>query len=368
MTVLFVLDKLDMGGLQKVNVFIANELSKHLKVSIYSLQKYESNFELNIPIFYGEKNFFNHVIILIFKFINYVYKKIKKETLSLVIDYQIKELLRVVEKNRISALVLSGPSIVFAHKIKKRNPNIKCVLWMHNTHEVYFTDYFFYEKKLFLESVKTSDGIVCLTNSDRKEYLKYSKKAFTINNPITINNPKVGSLNSKNISFVGSLKMKQKGLDYLAEISKRIPADWTINVVGVGNDQENLLKLVDDRVLLKGQLKDEKLNEHYLNSSIHISTSRWEGFGLVITEAMSFGLPIVSFNTAGGNEILDNGKYGIITQIGDIDTFCKQLNKLIVSKELRQAYSKKSYERSKDFKIEKIILKWVQLLKKDIYE
>ena len=91
-------------------------------------------------------------------------------------------------------------------------------------------------------------------------------------------------------------------------------------------------------------------------------TSRWEGFGLVLTEAMSFGLPIISFDNSGANEVLDNGKYGLLVEQGNVENFSKELNRMISSYELRKEYSQKSLERIIDFDIEHIIKQWDDIL------
>lgn len=65
-------------------------------------------------------------------------------------------------------------------------------------------------------------------------------------------------------------------------------------------------------------------------------TSRWEGFGLVLTEAMSFGLPIIAFENSGSNEVLDNGKYGIVVEQGNVEEFSRELNRMISDYDLRK--------------------------------
>src|SRR5699024_31896 len=102
---------------------------------------------------------------------------------------------------------------------------------------------------------------------------------------------------------------EQKGLDYLIEIGKVLNENWEILVAGDGADKDTFNQMIkenylEDKIILKGSLKSEELVDLYKSGSIFISTSRWEGFGLVITEAMSFGLPIVSFNNSGPREIL----------------------------------------------------------------
>ena len=94
-------------------------------------------------------------------------------------------------------------------------------------------------------------------------------------------------------------------------------------------------------IYYEGVKKDEALSSHYINSSIYVMTSRWEGMPLVLAEAMNFGLPIIAIEQTGANEVLKNGEYGIVIEQGNIIEFNKQLNRLIEDKKLREYYQKK---------------------------
>lgn len=111
-----------------------------------------------------------------------------------------------------------------------------------------------------------------------------------------------------------------------------------------------------------GSKNGKELKNHFENSSIFISTSRFEGFPLVFAEAMSFGLPIISMSNSGSEEVLDGGKYGVLTRQGDIADFLSNLEEMQNTKELREKYSYRSTQRLEDLKLEKIILKWEEIL------
>ncbi|MEG9211967.1 glycosyltransferase [Lactococcus lactis] len=364
METIFVLDKLDIGGLQRVNTSVANELGKHLSVKIYSLQNSKNEMETSVPVVYGESGNLEHQFVQMLKALNSIYRLTSSKNSLLVIKYQVKKLINYIKLHDVSTVVLSGPSILFVSEIKKKIPDLQCILWMHSTYEVYTEKYFIASKIQFTSSIVKADKIVCLTREDKSKYSNFNINTTYINNPnIIYNDGESSSLNNKVISFVGSLNIEAKGLDYLIEISKHIPDDWVIKVAGEGKDQKVLERLKVNNVIFVGGLSGKDLEKHYLNSSIFISTSRWEGFGLVIIEAMSFGIPIVAFNTTGSREILLDSKFGILVENGNTDQMIAELQKLIISIDLRKKYSKKSLERSKDFEIDNIINQWISLIK-----
>ena len=91
-------------------------------------------------------------------------------------------------------------------------------------------------------------------------------------------------------------------------------------------------------------------------------TSRFEGFGLVLVEAMSFGLPIVAFEQSGSRYVLDDGNNGILVKNGDVEEMVKQLTRLINDFEERKRYQEKSLERLQNFTLDRISEEWEKIL------
>ncbi|MEI2369164.1 glycosyltransferase, partial [Niallia circulans] len=219
----------------------------------------------------------------------------------------------------------------------------------------------------YLLGLQQADQVVCLTNKDLKNYIKINKKSCSIYNPLTIDSKRISELENKIIVFVGRLVIEQKGLDYLISIAKSINKEWKIIVAGDGADKDYFNNMIRDnnlenKIILTGSLKSNELIDLYVKGSIFVSTSRWEGFGLVITEAMSCGLPIVSFNNFGPSEILGNGEYGMLVDNYNLDEFIFKLNELIKSKEKRKELQLKSIERVKSFKMEYILNQWMEVI------
>ena len=107
--------------------------------------------------------------------------------------------------------------------------------------------------------------------------------------------------------------------------------DWSLIIVGDGDEKENLENLVSQYKLNKyikftGFLTQDKLKDVYINSSLYVMTSLEESFGLVLLEAMSYGIPCIAFDSAlGAKEIIDD-KSGILIKNRNLeemaDTIC----------------------------------------------
>ncbi len=250
-----------------------------------------------------------------------------------------------------------------------KNTAMKLYGWQHNSFDAYFNtrgQYCYNYEDVIRKQFKLLDKIIVLTKKDKEIYKGFfNEKVIYIYNPLTFSTKEITNFEN-NILFVGRLMKEQKGLDFLIEIAKRIfkiekNKKWKLIIVGDGKDKEELVELVKknnlkDNIIIVGESKDVK--SFYLKSSIFVNTSRWEGFGLVITEAMECGLVPVSFSTDGPSEIITNGKNGILIECYDIDKYANAIIELIEDKERLLKMSLKARERANDFKSENIIKEW----------
>lgn len=191
-----------------------------------------------------------------------------------------------------------------------------------------------------------------LTDYYKSIYGKYDYKIKTNKMPIEGSN-KLCDLKKKNIISVGRLS-KEKGFADLIEIFSNIESeDWTLTIVGDGDEKENLEALIKDnnlegKVILTGFLNKEKLYKLYENSSLYVMTSFEESFGLVLVEASSFGLPLIAFDSAiGAKEIIKEN--GILVSNRDKSIMIKKIKKLMNDISERKLYQKKSLEIYKSY-------------------
>lgn len=355
-------DEFGMGGIQRVSSTIANSLYKDgVDVSVYCpLYNNSVYYKIEAPIKSCRRLpfFVGKALTAISMFSHGVFPgRIQFE----LIDF--------LSRNPVDTLLLNPYYFSATKYIKKKFPSKKVYLWMHNSFDVY-TDskHYFTDTQALFDAVRMADGIVCLESYSAQKWRQYNDNVTVIHNPLTIDaKDRCCDLSSHTIAFASRLVMKQKGLDYLIQIAKKIPDDWKIRVAGSGPDESKLRELirdegVDSRVELVGPLQGKDLIQHYASSSIFLMTSRWEGFSLVTTEAMSLGLPVVAFNLPAMQEVTGHGEYAVLAKDGDVDDFSAKLNVLIKSQEMRERYSKLSLERAQAFALSKITADWRRYL------
>lgn len=366
--VLFITSSMTLGGIERVLCTITDNLVDDYNITILCLEKAKPFYKVNnkISILYVSKYFD-----VFYKAYRYIHNGFKKYFgIKLKPNLFIKSLCANFHFSTYDIIIFLPYSFFMFPKLIEECTSSKNIMWMHNNYKVYFEDYYKYMPRELKEAIGHCDCIVSLTNEDKQGFGAYSDKVITINNPVTIDNKGfISNLQSKIISITCRFSIMHKGLDYLVQISKKIPANWKIAVAGTGSrdeirDFKKLIKEanVESKFILRGALEGKELIDHYMNSSIYVMTSRWEGFGLVLTEAMSFGLPVISFENSGSKEILQDGKVGILIEQGDIVEFSNKLNLLIDNFCLREELSKKSLTRVKSFKREVIIGQWRGIL------
>lgn len=212
------------------------------------------------------------------------------------------------------------------------------------------------------QKVKQLDRFVVLTHEDAS-YWKGLSNLTVIPNPITIEQGAVSDCTSKRVIAVGRYTY-QKGFDLLIKawkiVHKKHP-DWTLNIYGGGdnNAYQELVKTLslNDTILCHGQVND--IREEYLKCSIFVLSSRFEGFGLVLAEAMSVGLASVSFTCpCGPRDIIHDGEDGILCKNGDIKSLAACICRLIEDEPLRKEMGRKAAQSIQRFTIDRIMQQW----------
>lgn len=367
MKIAIVVRSLTMGGLEKVTVHIANELAKQYDVDLIVLHENQNLYEIN-----KELNLIESQIT--YSFLQKVKRGLHLKINSKIIIKYPKEIQYLkslfLEKKYSTVIAVDGYSSMMVHQIKKelKASHLNVISWVHNNYETYFNNYYKHFKNELFEAFHDSQTVVTLTKSDQLAYSQCNEHSVTIYNPITIRENKGSNLMNHEILFVARLNKEHKGLDYLIELGKQLKGSgWIIRVLGDGDDRkwfESQIARFDlnDVFVLEGSVK-ENIERYYEQASLFISTSKWEGLPLVMIEAISSGLPVISFNHSGAIEILGENEHGIIVNMGEIDQFYEQLTFLMNSYERRKIWSEKSLKRSEDFKIDSILKEWGSILK-----
>lgn len=216
-------------------------------------------------------------------------------------------------------------------------------------------------------SIKRYDRIVLLTHEDKERYWKDNDKAIVIPNPITIRHNERSNLRNNKVISLGRLS-KEKNYASLIHswvMVHSLHPDWILEIWGEGELKSELQKQIgglglQDSAFLKGYTND--VISQLVSSSIFVLSSLYEGFGLVITEAMSCGLPVVSYACpCGPTDIITESKDGFLVSIGDEQTMAERIIYLIEHLDSRLTMGREALYKSKQYSIDNIIRKWIVL-------
>lgn len=215
---------------------------------------------------------------------------------------------------------------------------------------------------------KNFDRVVLLTEQDKRSRGNKHNMA-SIPNPLSFESKEYSSHENKRVIACGRL-IAQKGFDLLIEayskIAGRFP-EWKLEIYGEGQDEERLVEMVrelnlEGKVSLHRPVKDIK--KEMLNADIFAFSSRYEGFGLVLTEAMECGLPCVSFDCeCGPSEIISDGIDGVLVPNECVKQFADSLAELMGNDEKRKLMGKKAKENVRRFKTISVMKQWDSLFK-----
>ncbi len=343
------------GGTERVTSIIANELSKQgYAISILSLTDGSTPFfELESTIqtysLYPQKiSFKRHFLPVIWKIRQFV-KQQKIDTLVVVDSI---------------ACTFTVPALF--------GLNVQHICWEHfnfnSNNGVKFRDI----GRQW--AAKYCDYIVTLTQRDKKLWQQglnnINANVVTIGNPSPYENIQHSpSISDRVILAVGRLT-KQKGFDILLEAWAQVCSvntDWTLRIVG---DGENAVALKNQAKALGVEMHVDfiaatKYIEHYYQtSSFYCLSSRFEGFGMVILEAQSFGLPVISFDCdCGPRDLINDNINGWLIENGDTEGLAKQLlDSISLDEDSYIKMSKQSQMSSKRFSVSNITQRWLDIL------
>lgn len=210
------------------------------------------------------------------------------------------------------------------------------------------------------------DALVLLTEKDAKNW-KNVKRTYTIPNALPFYPNQVSTCNNTKAIFVGRMS-EQKGYDFLINawslVHEKHP-DWILNIYGDGEDRERIKKFIYGKgletvIVLNKTTKD--IQEKYLESSICILSSRFEGFGMVLLEAMACGVPCVAFDCPyGPADIIKNGEDGFLVHYLDYIELSKRICEIIENTDLRKKMGKSAKQNVLRFSKDFIMNKWIDL-------
>lgn len=293
-----------------------------------------------------------------------------------------KKLQGIVNEQKPDYIVTTTYSLKVAKDILRAKYNAKTIMESHINHDSLIKHYEFKKNdisryifkvydKINKNTLEKYDLFVSLTEKDATQWRMSGIKTKVIPNPIT-NYPKEINTNKNHnnrIIAVGRLN-HQKGFDQLIEafslISSKYP-EWRIDIFGKGELERELnsqiiQKRQEGRVIINQPTKD--IYREYLNSDFLVLSSKFEGFGLVLIEAMACGIPVVSFDCPyGPNEIITDMKDGILVKNGNVDQLSEKMEWMITHKVERTEMGIQARVSAKKYEIKHIMSIWEELFK-----
>ena len=345
-----------MGGTGRAVSILINELEATQKYNLnvicyYQKEKkqgYRLHSNVNVDIIFNE------------------YKKMRS-VVPQVTSYLVKYIL----KNKIHTIVACGslyfPVAILASKFTKCK--VIC-----SDHSNYFSDNGIkFEREARNFAAKYSDILITLTEKDKENYRKNTKvkaKIDFIPNIVDkklLTNKSTYKTDSKKIISVGRLtyaKNYELLIDIADEILRKYP-DWSWDIYGSGELHDVLQEKINElnvaRLTLKGAIAN--IYDVYQDYAFLVMTSRFEGYPMVLLEAIANKVPVIAFDCqTGPSDIIDHGKTGILIEENNAVQMLQGIEKLIVSDSLRSQMSEKCEGSIDRFSTNEIVNKWVKYL------
>lgn len=384
----FIVDSIfSYGGVQRVTAVIAKELAKDYDVSIVTFDKPELQ-DRNL---YGLKEanitrrFFSYPKIrnlkkYLCKAYSGLYLKLQPQCewcsdLYAHSSYPSElrnALLEELKQGNYDVIIgVHAPLAARLATIKKHLPGVKCIGWLHNSYEALFgEDSHYYigakRQRHYIYQFRKLDDVVVLCQDDANRCNTYDKHfaPTVIYNPLTLKQGVPSTGTSKSFLTVGRFTPLHKGIDILIEafnLFAQKNKEWKLDIVGEGTEEMTFRKLIErykleDRVTIHPFTNN--IQKHYSEAQVYVLSSRWEGMPLVLVEAMSHGLPIVTSDLPVSKEIL--GDFGMYFRNGDIEDLAQRLEDATHIE--WEAKSKEALEIAKRFDIKNIISQWKKLI------
>ncbi|HDK26093.1 MAG TPA: glycosyltransferase family 1 protein [Candidatus Atribacteria bacterium] len=255
-------------------------------------------------------------------------------------------------------------------------------LFLPNNIRYIFTEHSTFNRRRMLKIFKIVDGfiyskyskIICSTKQVQNSLIKWipknKEKTEVIPNGTPIHSKSLVNQIIKNydVLFVGRL-VHQKGIRFLLEavsiLQNKYKKYVKVAIVGGGPLEKELKKMceklkINDRVEFLGFQRD--IDRIMKSSKVFVLPSIWEGFGIVLIEAMKNRLPIVATNVGGIPEIITDGNEGILTPKANSEILAKSVNKVLEDEKFRSKLIQNAYRKvQKKYSIERYTINLLNL-------
>ena len=255
---------------------------------------------------------------------------------------------------------------------KYANKSIKKVAWEHNHHHGNVK----YAKNI-VESCKNMDTLVLVSDSLRSFYKKkmkeenYKCKCVCIPNTVSIIPTTTSALTRNHLISIGRFS-KEKGMPDLIDVFKLAHdqnKELILDLVGDGPQKNMVVDKIyeyglEKSVIVHGFISQEEIGELLKNASLYLMTSFTESFGIVLIEAMSYGVPCLAYKSAeGACDLIEEGKNGYLIEDRDPDKMAIKILEVMKDSKKRKELGKNAREKSLNYSTDVVKSQWIKLLK-----
>lgn len=341
------------GGTERVGTMIANELAdRGYEVTMLSFWDHGK------PFFPVNRNIT----------VDYLMRSGLDGKLYRTYVYPVLKLRNYIKRHRFDVLIDIDSVLAYWSVPAMRGLSYKHIVWDHFNYRHVQTE----QKRVKACALtrRYADKLVLLTQQDRDMYAQAgfpANKLQVINNPTPFEDVQCSPREGHVVLSVGRLT-DQKGYDRLisawSQISDQV-GDWKLVIVGSGELESALKHQVADSHIENIEFvpATKDIERWYDCASIYAMTSRFEGFPMVLLEAMAKGLPIIAYDClTGPREMVHDGKNGYLIPDGDKSAFANRLLTLMQDQDMQDRYAECSLQMVRDFYIAPISDQWEVLI------
>lgn len=351
------------GGIERVIANLSNQWSKKYQIilltkdsqeSFYPLEACVERVSLNIPLYLNMHNRKKRIISVGFNFIKSLYA-LKKCLNLIAFDY----------------IYVATPLTAFEVFLIGKRYRQHLIVSEHSSNFAYNRIYRLMRKIVYPRVYKLSVPTI----SDTELYLKKGYDAVYIPHLSTFPITKCNECKTHTMINVGRLTADKQQL-LLLKIWKnfldRHPnTDWQLKIIGTGEEEQRLCRYIEENRLTNVNIcpPTPNIDQYYKTASVFLFTSKLEGFGMVLLEAMAYGAVCVSFDCPSGpRDIIRNNYNGYLIPCYNEELFCDALEKISDSHQLRERLSENAYNTVGSWDNDKIIDSWDKLFGEDTDE
>lgn len=279
-----------------------------------------------------------------------------------------KRLLSFIRDSQIQVLVVTTYSQEFMGGVMSVSNEVPVVVESHSAfiydnHGKSALNYL--RSFLLIHTIKKCNLLIALTKGDATDWKRYVHNVKTVPNPLSYYCDDTTNLVriDKRIVCAGRLyspKRFDRLIRAFAKIAVHCP-DWYVDIYGDGEDRGKLESLIkdlsmEDRIFLRSKTND--IFKEFKSSQFCVISSDFEGFSLVLIEAMGCGLPVVSTACPyGPMELIDDGVTGLLSSL-DVDDLAEKIEWMTKHDSERRMMGKNAHSAASQYKIEKVMEKW----------